>query len=41
MILRGCLKAVVSGAAKQEVDAIIERNFGKDNFDLIMNGDET
>ena len=38
--LRGCLKAVVSGAAKQEVDAIIERNFGKDSFDLIMNGDE-
>jgi HAD superfamily hydrolase (TIGR01509 family) len=38
--LRGCLKAVVSGAAKQEVDAIIERNFGKDGFDLIMNGDE-
>jgi beta-phosphoglucomutase len=38
--LRGCLKAVVSGAAKQEVEAIIERNFGKDNFDLIMNGDE-
>ena len=37
---RGCLKAVVSGAAKQEVDAIIERNFGKDSFDLIMNGDE-
>ena len=38
--LRGCLKAVVSGAAKQEVDTIIEQNFGKDNFDLIMNGDE-
>jgi HAD superfamily hydrolase (TIGR01509 family) len=38
--LRSCLKAVVSGAAKQEVDAIIEQNFGKDNFDLIMNGDE-
>ncbi|HJT48987.1 MAG TPA: HAD family phosphatase [Nitrososphaeraceae archaeon] len=35
-----CLKAVVSGAAKQEVDTIIEQNFGKDNFDLIMNGDE-
>jgi beta-phosphoglucomutase-like phosphatase (HAD superfamily) len=34
------LKAVVSGAAKQEVDTIIEQNFGKDNFDLIMNGDE-
>src|ERR687886_1715359 len=38
--LKGCLKAVVSGAAKQEVDTIIEQNFGKDNFDLIMNGDE-
>jgi beta-phosphoglucomutase len=38
--LNGCLKAVVSGAAKQEVDTIIEQNFGKDNFDLIMNGDE-
>jgi len=38
--LRGCLKAVVSGAAKQEVSSIIERNFGKDKFDLIMNGDE-
>jgi beta-phosphoglucomutase len=38
--LGGCLKAVVSGAAKQEVDTIIEQNFGKDKFDLIMNGDE-
>jgi len=38
--LTDCLKAVVSGAAKQEVDTIIEQNFGKDKFDLIMNGDE-
>jgi beta-phosphoglucomutase-like phosphatase (HAD superfamily) len=38
--LKGCLKAVVSGAAKQEVDTIIVQNFGKDKFDLIMNGDE-
>jgi beta-phosphoglucomutase len=38
--LGGCLKAVVSGAAKQEVDTIIVQNFGKDKFDLIMNGDE-
>lgn len=38
--LRGCMKAVVSGAAKQEVETIIEQNFGKDKFDLIMNGDE-
>ena len=38
--LTKCLKAVVSGAAKKEVDTIIEQNFGKDKFDLIMNGDE-
>ena len=38
--LTDCLKAVVSGAAKQEVDTIIEQNFGKDKFDLIMDGDE-
>ena len=38
--LTDCMKAVVSGAAKQEVDTIIEKNFGKDKFDLIMNGDE-
>jgi beta-phosphoglucomutase len=38
--LTNCSKAVVSGAAKQEVDTIIEQNFGKDNFDLIINGDE-
>ena len=38
--LTKCLKAVVSGGAKQEVDIIIEQNFGKDRFDLIMNGDE-
>jgi beta-phosphoglucomutase len=38
--LTNCSKAVVSGAAKQEVDTIIEQNFGRDNFDLIINGDE-
>jgi beta-phosphoglucomutase len=38
--LTDCMKAVVSGAAKQEVDTIIEKDFGKDKFDLIMNGDE-
>ena len=38
--LTDCMKAVVSGAAKQEVETIIEQNFGKDKFDLIMNGDE-
>jgi beta-phosphoglucomutase len=38
--LSDCSKAVVSGAAKQEVDTIIEDTFGKDKFDLIINGDE-
>ncbi|MFL6381315.1 MAG: HAD family hydrolase [Nitrososphaeraceae archaeon] len=38
--LTDCMKVVVSGAAKQEVETIIEQNFGKDKFDLIMNGDE-
>ncbi|HZC20449.1 MAG TPA: HAD family phosphatase [Nitrososphaeraceae archaeon] len=38
--LTECSKAVVSGAAKEEVDAIIKHNFGKDKFSVIMNGDE-
>ena len=38
--LSNCLKAVVSGAAKQEVDTIIEDIFGKDKFDIIINGDD-
>jgi beta-phosphoglucomutase len=38
--LSNCLKAVVSGAAKQEVDTIIDEVFTKDKFNLIMNGDQ-
>jgi beta-phosphoglucomutase len=38
--LSNCLKAVVSGAAKQEVDTIIEDIFGRDKFDIIINGDD-
>ncbi|MFL6469227.1 MAG: HAD family hydrolase [Nitrososphaeraceae archaeon] len=38
--LSNCLKAVVSGAAKQEVDIIIDKIFTKCRFDLIINGDE-
>ena len=38
--LSNCSKAVVSGAAKQEVDKIIDEVFTKDKFNLIMNGDQ-
>jgi beta-phosphoglucomutase-like phosphatase (HAD superfamily) len=35
-----CLKAVVSGSSKQEVDLIINTYFGSQNFDVIIAGDE-
>ena len=35
-----CLKAVVSGSSKQEVDLIINTYFGSQNFDAIITGDE-
>jgi beta-phosphoglucomutase-like phosphatase (HAD superfamily) len=38
--LRGCLKAVVTGSSKQELETVIEYNFGKDMFNVIINGDE-
>jgi HAD superfamily hydrolase (TIGR01509 family) len=38
--LRDCLKAVVTGSSKQELETIIEHNFGKDVFNVIINGDE-
>jgi beta-phosphoglucomutase-like phosphatase (HAD superfamily) len=38
--LYGCLKAVVTGSSKQELESIIEHNFGKDVFDVAINGDE-
>jgi beta-phosphoglucomutase-like phosphatase (HAD superfamily) len=38
--LSGCLKAVVSGSAKEEVDKIIQVIFGIDAFDVIINGDQ-
>jgi beta-phosphoglucomutase-like phosphatase (HAD superfamily) len=34
------LKAVVTGSSKQELETIIEHNFGKDVFDVAINGDE-
>jgi HAD superfamily hydrolase (TIGR01509 family) len=35
-----CKKALVSGAAKQEVSTIISRYFGKDAFDIIITGED-
>ena len=36
----GCQKALVSGAAKQEVDSIIDKYFGKDAFDVVVSGED-
>jgi beta-phosphoglucomutase-like phosphatase (HAD superfamily) len=38
--LGDCLKAVVTDSSKQELEPIIEYNFGKDVFNVIINGDE-
>ncbi len=35
-----CKKALVSGAAKQEVNSIIEKYFGKDAFDIVVSGED-
>jgi beta-phosphoglucomutase len=37
---RACLKAVVTGSSKQELDTIIENNFGSNAFIVAINGDE-
>lgn len=36
----GCKKALVSGAAKQEVDSIIDKYFGKGAFDVVVSGED-
>ena len=35
-----CLKAVVSGAAKKEIEAILDKNIGLNNFNIIIAGDD-
>jgi HAD superfamily hydrolase (TIGR01509 family) len=35
-----CKKALVSGAAKQEVNSIVEKYFGKESFDVIITGED-
>ena len=36
----GCSKAVVSGSAKEDVEKIIDRSFGKELFDRIITADD-
>ena len=35
-----CKRALVSGAAKQEVDSIIRKYFGKESFDIVVSGED-
>jgi beta-phosphoglucomutase-like phosphatase (HAD superfamily) len=35
-----CIKAVVSGAAREEVEAILDKNIGTRYFDFIITGDD-
>lgn len=35
-----CLKALVSGSAKEEVESILNKNIGSNNFDLVITGDD-
>jgi beta-phosphoglucomutase len=35
-----CLKALVSGASKKEIEAILDENIGLKNFDVIIAGDD-
>jgi beta-phosphoglucomutase len=37
---KNCLKAVVSGSSKQEIDLVINTYFGIHNFDAVVTGDE-
>ncbi len=37
---KSCIKAVVSGAAREEVEAILDKNIGSKYFDFIITGDD-
>ncbi len=39
-LLESCIKAVVSGAAREEVEAILDKNIGAKYFDFIIAGDD-
>src|SRR5215469_13690633 len=35
-----CLKAVVSGSSKEEIESILDENIGSNNFDFVISGDD-
>jgi beta-phosphoglucomutase-like phosphatase (HAD superfamily) len=35
-----CLKAVVSGSSKEELENILDENIGVNSFDLVISGDD-
>ena len=35
-----CLKAVVSGSSKEEIETILDENIGSNNFDFVISGDD-
>ena len=37
----GCLKAIVSGAARQEVEDILNKTFGQEKFNMVITGDDS
>ena len=37
---KSCIKAVVSGSAREEVEAILDKNIGAKYFDFIITGDD-
>lgn len=37
---KSCIKAVVSGSAREEVEAILDKNIGTKHFDFIIAGDD-
>jgi beta-phosphoglucomutase len=35
-----CLKLLVTGSAKQEIQTVLNENIGSDKFDLVITGDD-
>jgi beta-phosphoglucomutase len=35
-----CLKAVVSGSSKEEIETVLDKNIGSNNFDFVISGDD-
>lgn len=35
-----CLKVVVSGSSKEEIETVLDKNIGSNNFDFLISGDD-